>query len=50
MILENNDLVLVKGGLLGKTIGYGIWFVIGGVVAFISGVIDGYMNPIKCNK
>ena len=39
--------MMVKGGFEKEI---GISLIIGGIVAFISGLFDGYMNPKRCNN
>ena len=43
--LNNNEMLEVKGG----AIKWGVIAGIGGFASFIIGVIDGWMNPKKCN-
>lgn len=43
MYLKTSELMQVKGG------GQGLWAAIGGIIAFIIGLADGFLNPIKCN-
>ena len=42
MELKNEELQNVIGGGIGK------WVVIGGLITFIVGVIDGFLRPFKC--
>lgn len=42
--LKEEELRSIKGG------GLGVCILIGGIVIFIIGVIDGYVRPLKCNK
>lgn len=44
--LSNEELVLVKGG---ASLSKFVWGIIGGVVVFAIGVIDGIVSPKKCN-
>ena len=46
MVLQNEELMNITGG----AVNYGVLAVIGGVVAFVIGVIDGYLRPLSCNK
>ena len=46
MVLETEELSNITGG----GISYGIFAVIGGAIAFVIGVIDGYLRPLSCNK
>lgn len=43
MKLTNKELKEIKGG------GVGTYLLIGGIVIFVIGVIDGYIRPLKCN-
>lgn len=45
MELKKEELIRIKGGSVMLK-----FFVIGGVVSFIIGFIDGYIRPLKCNK
>ena len=47
MKLKNDDLMQVEGGAI-KALA-AILFGIGALAAFITGIIDGYLNPLKCN-
>lgn len=49
MKLETSELLEIKGGAI-KGLSYAIMFSIGSLVALISGIIDGYLNPIKCRS
>jgi hypothetical protein len=42
MELKNEELQNVVGGGIGK------WVVIGGLISFVVGVIDGFLRPFKC--
>ena len=42
--MTDNELKVIKGGA-----GVGTYILIGGLVVFIIGVIDGYIRPLKCN-
>ena len=42
--LKNEELLDVTGG------GYGLGLLIGGLVVVISGIVDGYLRPLKCHK
>lgn len=48
MELKNDELLKVEGGAI--KFGATIFFILGGLAAFITGIIDGYFNPVKCNK
>ena len=45
-LLNNEEMLEVKGGALKFGILAGI---IGGAIVFVVGVIDGLLNPRKCN-
>lgn len=45
MVLNEEELVSITGGAIKAT----ALAIIGGVVTFIIGVIDGYLRPLKCN-
>lgn len=42
--LTTRELKKVKGG------GIGGYILIGGIIIFIIGIIDGYIRPLKCNR
>ena len=44
--LENNELKTIKAG----AIHWGIVGIIGGIITFVVGVIDGFVNPSKCRQ
>lgn len=46
MVLQNEELATITGG----AVKYAVIAVIGGVIAFAIGVIDGYLRPLACNK
>ena len=46
MVLSKEELHNIYGG----GIKYGWYAVIGGLITFIVGVIDGYLGPLKCNR
>lgn len=46
MKLTKNELLEVTGGSVNWT----AISVIGTIVSFIAGIVDGYLRPIKCNK
>lgn len=48
MTLNDVELMNISGGAV-KTIA-AIAIVFGSVFAFVTGIIDGYFNPIKCRK
>ena len=45
MKLNNEEMLNVKGGAFR----YGIFTIIGGLAVFVIGVINGLVNPQKCN-
>lgn len=44
-VLNNEEMIKVKGGALSA----GLKALLGGAVVFLIGLIDGLMNPQKCN-
>lgn len=42
--INDKELKAIKGGA-----GVGTYILIGGLIVFIIGVIDGYVRPLKCN-
>lgn len=42
--LATRELREVRGG------GIGAYILIGGIIIFVIGIIDGYIRPLKCNK
>lgn len=42
MSLTNQELMQVTGG------GAGIWAIVGGTIAFLISVFEGFINPSKC--
>lgn len=40
--ISNNELKQINGG------GFGLGLLIGGLATFVIGVIDGFVNPLKC--
>lgn len=44
--LDNDEMVLVRGGGVSSNL---LWGLIGGAVIFFMGLIDGIVNPKKCN-
>jgi lactobin A/cerein 7B family class IIb bacteriocin len=44
--LNNNELFKVYGGFTN----IGAISIVSALVAFIAGLVDGYINPQKCNK
>ena len=49
MELDKSTLLSVKGGAI-KGLAYIITISIGSLVSLIAGIIDGYMNPLKCRR
>lgn len=45
MVLENKELMNISGG----GFKYGIAALIGGLITFLVGVVDGYLRPLSCN-
>ena len=43
--LNNEEMIKVKGGAVSK-----FWGVIGAGIVFLIGLIDGLINPRKCNN
>ena len=43
--LTKEELHKIKGGGLSV----GAYILIGGIVVFVIGIIDGYVRPLKCN-
>ena len=41
--ISKNELMSINGG------GFGLGLLIGGLVTFIIGVVDGYVRPLKCH-
>jgi lactobin A/cerein 7B family class IIb bacteriocin len=44
-MIKEEELFQIKGGASKWTVG----FVVGAVVSFIAGLIDGFMRPLGCN-
>lgn len=47
MKLTQNELLNIRGGASGWV--YGLIAGIGALVSFVAGLVDGYLNPLKCN-
>lgn len=47
--LSKIELLNVRGGAI-NALAYIITIGVGALVSLIAGIIDGYMNPIKCRK
>ena len=47
MRLNNEELMHIEGGAIKMFAA--IMFGIGALAAFVTGIIDGYLNPLKCN-
>ena len=43
--MKREELANVVGGA-----GWGFWSIVGGVVSFVLGFIEGIVNPISCGK
>lgn len=46
MVLNDDELTNVTGG----AVKYGLIAIIGGIITFIIGVVDGYLRPLPCNR
>lgn len=46
MVLQNEELYEVKGG----AVKWGLIAGIGALASFLCGIVDGYINPSKCNN
>ena len=44
-LLNNEEMIIVKGGGSNNV----IWKLVGGIVMFVIGFIDGFISPRKCN-
>lgn len=42
--LTQQELTQIKAG------GMGAFLLIGGIIIFVIGIIDGYIRPLKCNR
>lgn len=49
MILEDSDLIKIEGGAI-RGLAYGIVVALGSLIAFITGIFDGYSNPVRCKN
>jgi hypothetical protein len=49
MKLKDEEMYNVEGGAI-KNWKYGIFLGVAGLITLIVGIIDGYMNPQKCNS
>ena len=47
MKLNNEELMNIEGGAI--KLFAAIMFGIGALAAFVTGIVDGYLNPTKCN-
>lgn len=45
-MLQEKELINITGGKAS----YSLFLVLGGIVTFLIGVVDGYMRPLKCNN
>ena len=48
MRLKNDELLKVEGGAI--KLFSALMAGLGALAALITGIIDGYLNPLKCNK
>lgn len=46
MALQDEELMTLTGG----AVNYGLWTIVGGVITFVIGIIDGYLRPLACNR
>ncbi len=46
MVLTNEELMYVTGGAVKLS----VWAIVGGVITFVIGVVDGYLRPLACNR
>lgn len=44
--LNNKEMMLVEGGANWLVVGS----IVAGLISFISGILSGYSNPVKCNN
>lgn len=44
-MIEEKELFQIKAGASKWTVG----FVVGAVISFVAGLIDGFMRPLSCN-
>ena len=44
-MLTNNEMLSINGGL----VSWSVIALIGAAISFITGIIDGYLRPLKCN-
>ena len=44
--LNNNELFEINGGFAK----IGAFTIVSAIISFIAGLVDGYINPQKCNK
>lgn len=44
-MLTDNQMLDIKGG----KVSWGLVGLIGGIITLISGIVDGYLRPLKCN-
>lgn len=47
MRLTTDELSMITGGASGWV--YGLIAGVGALITFVAGLIDGYINPLKCN-
>lgn len=46
MVLQSDELISITGG----AVKYGVVAIVGGLLTFLIGVVDGYLRPLTCNK
>lgn len=47
MTLSKDELIEIRGGKVSR---YSLAFFIGGLITLITGMVDGYLRPLSCNK
>lgn len=45
-IMKDNELLNITGGGFKTSLA----IIVGSIIVFIAGIIDGYLRPLKCNK
>ena len=46
MVLTQEELIETQGG----GVKIGLFAVLGGIITFVVGMIDGYIRPLSCNR
>ena len=46
MVISTEEQMNTYGG----AIKYAVFGIIGALISFVAGIIDGYMRPLKCNR